>query len=97
MQGTENPNFPSMRDYLPNVTQTRAMVTNTRNFLRAIASFKAKARKGETIRVQGREGEFLFTAATSPRSLLGSAKGKIIFHDELATPTLENDDWSPSL
>jgi hypothetical protein len=73
------------------------MLTNTRNFLRDFASIKAKARKGETVRVQDREGEFLFTAATPRKSLLGAAKGKIAFHDDLTKPTLPNHGWKPSL
>ena len=73
------------------------METNTRNFLRDFTSFKAKARKGETVRVKAREGWFLFTAVTPRKSLLGTAKGKIIFHDDLTKPTLPNDGWKPSL
>jgi hypothetical protein len=73
------------------------MVTNTRNFLRSFTSFKAKARKGEAVRVQDKEGEFLFTAATSRKSLLGAAKGKIVFHGDLTKPTLRNESWKPSL
>jgi hypothetical protein len=73
------------------------MVTNTRNFLRSFTSFKAKARKGETVRVQDREGEFLFTAAAPRRSLVGSARGKIEFRDDLTKPTLKNEGWRPSL
>jgi len=73
------------------------METNTRNFLRDFTSYKAKARKGETVRVQDKEGEFLFTAATPRKSLLGAAKGKILFHDDLTKPTLPNDSWKPSL
>lgn len=73
------------------------MQTNTRNFLRDFTAFKARARKGETVRVQDKEGEFLFTAATPRKSLLGAAKGKIVFHDDLAQPTLPSDSWKPSL
>jgi hypothetical protein len=73
------------------------METNTRNFLRDFTSFKAKARKGETVRVQDKEGCFLFTAATPRKSLLGAAKGKIVFHADLTKPTLPNDSWKPSL
>ena len=73
------------------------MVTNVRTFLREFATFKAKARRGETVRVQDKEGEFLFSAATPRKSLLGAAKGKIVFHSDLTKPTLGNDDWKPSL
>ncbi len=73
------------------------MVTNTRTFLRSFISFKARARRGETVRVQDKEGVFLFTAASPRKSLLGAAKGKIAFHDDLTKPTLPNESWSPSL
>jgi hypothetical protein len=73
------------------------MVTNTRNFLRAFTSYKAKARKGETVRVQDKEGEFLFTAAVPRRSLIGAVRGKIAFSDDLTKPTLQNENWKPSL
>jgi hypothetical protein len=73
------------------------MVTNTRAFLRSFAVFKAVARKGETVRVQAREGEYLFTAAVPRKSLLGSAKGKITFRADLTRPTLRDKDWKPSL
>jgi hypothetical protein len=74
-----------------------SMITNTRNFLRGFSSFKARARKGEAVRVQDKEGEFLFTAAASRKSLLGAAKGKIAFHGDLTKPTLPNESWKPSL
>jgi hypothetical protein len=73
------------------------MVTNTRNFLRNFARFKAKARKGEAVRVKDKEGEFLFTVAAPRKSLLGAAKGKIAFHDDLTRPTLPDESWKPSL
>ena len=73
------------------------MVTNTRNFLRNFTSIKSKARKGETVRVQDKEGEFLFTAASPRKSLLGAAKGKITFHGDLTKPTLSDNDWEPSV
>lgn len=73
------------------------MTTNTRTFLRDFAAFKAQARKGGTIRVQDKEGEFLFTAARIRKSLLGAAKGKIVCRDDLAEPTLAIDGWKPSL
>jgi hypothetical protein len=73
------------------------MITNTRNFLRGFTSFKARARKGEAVRVRDKEGDFLFTAAASRKSLLGAAKGKIVFHGDLTKPTLADDSWRPSL
>ena len=73
------------------------MVTNTRTFLRSFTTFKAKARRGERVRVRDKEGEFLFTADTPHKSLLGVAKGKITFHDDLTKPTLPDDSWRPSL
>ena len=73
------------------------MTTNVRNFLRDFATFKAHARKGTTIRVQDKEGQFLFTSSAPRKSLLGAAKGKIVFHGDLTRPTLRNDDWKPSL
>lgn len=73
------------------------MVTNTRKFLREFTAFKARARKGETVRVEDKEGVFLFTAATPRKSLLGVSRGKIEFHDDLTKPTLADDSWRPSL
>ena len=73
------------------------MVTNTRSFLRNFAAFKAKARKGEAVRVQDKEGEYLFTSAAPRKSLLWAAKGKIVFHDDLTKPTLTDGNWRPSL
>lgn len=73
------------------------MTTNVRTFLREFATFKAHARKGATVRVQDKEGQFLFTASTPRRSLLGAAKGKIVFHGDLTQPTLSTKDWKPSL
>ncbi len=73
------------------------MVTNTRNFLRTFTDIKAKARRGETVRVHDKEGEFLFTAVTPRKSLLGAARGKITFHVDLTQPTLANKHWQPSL
>ena len=73
------------------------MVTNTRTFLRDFTTFKAKARKGEAVRVRDRQGEFLFTATAPRKSLLGAAKGRIIFHDDLTKPTLPGGHWKPSL
>ena len=79
------------------VRHRRGMVTNTRSFLRGFAAAKARARRGETVRVLDKEGEFLFTAATPRRSLLGAAKGKILLHADLTQPTLPDADWRPSL
>jgi len=73
------------------------MVTNVRTFLRDFTTFKARARKGETVRVQDKEGEFLFTAATPRKSLLAAAKGRITWHEDLTKPTLPSGAWKPSL
>ena len=73
------------------------MITNVRTFLRDFTTFKAKARRGQTVRVQDKEGEFVFSAAGLRKSLLGAARGKITFHSDLTQPTLPNDSWKPSL
>ncbi|MFM1747718.1 MAG: hypothetical protein RLZZ188_1384 [Verrucomicrobiota bacterium] len=73
------------------------MVTNVRTFLRDFAAFKSRARKGETVRVQDKQGEFIFTAATPRKSLLAAAKGRIVFHADLTKPTLPPKAWNPSL
>ena len=73
------------------------MITNVRTFLRDFSAFKARARRGETVRVQDKEGEFVFSAAGSRKSLLGAARGKITFHGDLTQPTLSNENWKPSL
>ena len=51
------------------------MTTNVRTFLRHFTTFKAKARRGERVRILDREGEFIFAAATPRKSLLGAARG----------------------
>lgn len=73
------------------------MTTNVRTFLREFSSFKAKARRGGTVRIRDKEGEFLFTAAGARNTLLGAAQGKIDFHADLTQPTLRGDGWKPSL
>lgn len=73
------------------------MVTNVRTFLREFSAFKAKARCGETVRIQDKEGGFLFTAVGNRKTLLGAARGKIAFSRNLAKPTLKASDWKPSL
>lgn len=84
-------------DSLLYVRHLQSVITNTRNFLRDFTSIKAKARKGETVHVRDKEGEFLFTSAFSRRSLLGAARGKIVIHGDLTAPTLPGDGWKPSL
>lgn len=86
-----------MFDTRTNVRHFSAMQTNTRTFLRDFASMKAKARKGHVVRVKDKEGEFLFTAASTKKSLLGAAKGKIRINADLTEPTLGGDEWRPSL
>lgn len=73
------------------------MTTNVRTFLRDFTTFKAKARKGETVKIRDREGEFLFTAATPRKTLLGAARGKIKSRADLTRPTLDPKAWKPSL
>ncbi|MFM9091946.1 MAG: hypothetical protein ACKOUK_09440 [Verrucomicrobiota bacterium] len=73
------------------------MTTNIRSFLREFATFKAQARRGGTVRIRDREGEFLFTAVGARRHLLGSARGKIRFEGDLTRPTLPDEAWKPSL
>jgi hypothetical protein len=73
------------------------MQTNTRSFLRDFAAMKAKARNGHIVRVKDKEGEFLFSAASTRKSLLGAAKGKIRIVGDLTKPTLSSEDWKPSL
>lgn len=68
-----------------------------RTFLRDFTTFKAKARRGETVRILDREGEFLFTATTTRKSLLGAARGKIVIRGDLTKPTLRKSGWKPSL
>jgi hypothetical protein len=73
------------------------MKTNTRTFLRSFTTFKAKARKGETVKVHDKEGVFIFAAESPRKSLLGAAKGRITYHGDLTKPTLSGKDWRPSL
>jgi hypothetical protein len=73
------------------------MVTNTRDFLRSFTTYKAKARRGETVRVLDKECEYLFTATVPKKSLIGSVSGKIEIRDDLTKPTLKGGDWKPSL
>ena len=73
------------------------MRINTRDFLRNFSAVKARARKGEAVRVQDKEGEYLFAAVASRKSLLGAAQGKIVIRGDLTKPTLAGDHWRPSL
>jgi hypothetical protein len=73
------------------------MTTNTRTFLRDFTSFKAKARQGGTVRIRDKEGEFLFTAVSQRRTLLGAARGKVSYTADITNPTLTDDSWEPSL
>lgn len=79
------------------VRRLRAMNVNVRTFLRDFATCKAQARRGRTVRIRDREGEFLFTAVGTRRQLLGSARGKIRFAGDLTQPTLPDEAWKPSL
>lgn len=73
------------------------MTTNVRTFLREFTAFKARARKGGTVRIKDKEGEFLFTAVGARRTLLGAARGKIRFTGDISQPTLPSGGWNPSL
>jgi len=74
------------------------MNTTTRSFLRDFAAHKAKARRGETVRIKDREGEYIFMAVSlKRRSLLGAAKGLIRSTDDLSSPTLQDSEWKPGL
>lgn len=73
------------------------MTTNVRTFLREFATFKAKARRGEMVRINDGKGEFIFTAVQARKTLLGAGKGKITFHGDITGPTLPNSAWKPSL
>ncbi len=73
------------------------MTTNVRTFLREFTRFKATARRGGTVRIRDGAGEFFFTAVGSRKTLLGSAKGKIVFPHDLTKPTLSAEAWKASL
>ena len=73
------------------------MKTNARTFLREFTTFMAKARRGETVRIEDSEGTFLFTALGVRKSLLGAGRGKIKIHGDFVGPTLKNSAWKPSL
>jgi len=75
----------------------QVMIVNVRTFLRDFSAIRARARKGEAVRVKDKDGEFLFTANAPRKSLLGAAKGKIFVRGDLTKPTLPNDAWKPSL
>ncbi|TMB49482.1 MAG: hypothetical protein E6J56_23300 [Deltaproteobacteria bacterium] len=65
--------------------------------MRHFTTFKAKARRGERVRILDREGEFIFAAATPRKSLLGAARGKMEIRGDLTKPTLGRRGWKPSL
>lgn len=74
------------------------MKTSTREFLREFAAHKARARRGETVRIQDREGEYVFMAVSAGRkSLLGCAKGKVTIAADLTATTLPATAWKPDL
>lgn len=73
------------------------VTTNVRTFLREFPAFKARARRGGTVRIRDKEGEFIFAAVGARRTLLGAARGKIKSHGDLVGPTLGADGWKPSL
>ena len=73
------------------------MKTNVRTFLREFAAFKARARRGETVMIEDREGRFHFTAVGARKTLLGSGRGKLTIKGDIVGPTLKNSAWKPSL
>ncbi len=73
------------------------MTTKVRATRRNLENDQAHARRGETVRVHNKEREFLFTAATARKSLLGAARGKITIRGDLNHPTLAADSWQPAL
>ncbi len=73
------------------------MKTNVRTFLREFATFKAKAMRGETVRINDGKGEFVFTAVHARKTLLGACKGKFRVVGDITGPTLPNSAWKPSL
>ena len=48
------------------------MIVNVRTFLRDFSAIKARARKGETVRVKDKDGEFLFTGGCPTQTIVGS-------------------------
>lgn len=91
------PEAEPLLDEVNNVRRNPGVTINVRTFLREFAAFKAKARRGDTVRIRDGEGEFLFTAASARRTILGTAKGRIAFRDDLTKPTLSGNGWKPSL
>ena len=73
------------------------MTTNVRTFLREFARFKAKAMRGERVRINDGKGEFIFTAVQARKTLLGAGKGKFTVVGDITGPTLPNSAWKPSL
>jgi hypothetical protein len=71
------------------------METNVRTFLREFPRFKARARRGETVKIKDRSGEFIFSASSAPRrqSLLGCLKGRIRIRGDLTRPTSSDSEW----
>lgn len=81
---------------LPVLSDTvRRMETNVRTFLREFPRFKARARRGETVKIKDRSGEFVFSASAAPRraSLLGCLKGRIKIRGDLTQPTSTGAEW----
>jgi len=73
----------------PAYDNLRGMRTSTREFLREFVANKAMARRGETVRIKDRQGEYVFTAVSAERkSLLGCARGKVTIDADITAPTL---------
>jgi hypothetical protein len=73
------------------------MTTSTRSFLREFAAHKARARRGETVRILDRGTEFVFTAVMPRTGLVGCSKGRIRIVGDLTAPTLAAEAWRPGL
>lgn len=64
------------------------MTTKVRSFLRTSETDKARALRGEAVLLHNEKGEYLVTAATARKTLLGAARGKITIRGDLTQPTL---------
>jgi hypothetical protein len=73
------------------------MPTTTRDFLRNFASHKAQARRGRPVRIQDKDGEFVLTAVSPKKTILGCAHGTLKINGDLLKPTLPDSAWNASL
>lgn len=70
------------------------MTTKVRSFLRTSETDKARALRGETLRLRDEKGGYLGTGAPARKTLLGAARGKITIRGDLTQPTLTARDWA---